>query len=213
LQGPFDFAHIVYGDRIFYDIYDDPEFIHRLLEMSCAAIIRGMDECLQRIPGSDTEVAHYNGLVMPRCLGGIKISEDTSTLLSKEMIQEFVTPYTNRILEYFHGGYIHFCGKNDHLLDEVMEHMPLAYGLNFGNPEKHDMEAVLQACAVNGKIFYGHIPRADEASLKDYFKKYLSSASSNGNIHLLLSYTCNEWQTPDGVKKDWNDALQEINHI
>jgi len=86
LQGPFDIAHLVYGDDIFYDLYDDPKFVHHLLDLSCHAIFRGMEECFKVIPNSDEMVAHYNELVMPRSIGGIKTSEDTSTLLSKSIL-------------------------------------------------------------------------------------------------------------------------------
>ena len=37
LQGPFDTAHIVYGDAIFYDLYDDPAFVHHLMDLCCHA--------------------------------------------------------------------------------------------------------------------------------------------------------------------------------
>jgi hypothetical protein len=111
LQGAFDTAHIVYGDTIFYDLFDDPGFVHHLLELSCEAIFMGMEACFKYIPGAEVKIAHYNGLVIPRAKGGIKISEDTSTLLSKAHIEEFVEPYINKILTHFGGGYVHYCGK------------------------------------------------------------------------------------------------------
>ena len=30
---------------IFYDLYDDPEFVHHLLELACQAMFKGMEEC------------------------------------------------------------------------------------------------------------------------------------------------------------------------
>jgi hypothetical protein len=110
LQGPFSIAHLVYGDEIFYDLYDDPAFVHHLLELSCQAIFLGMEACLKVIPNSDKHLAHYNNLIIPRSMGGIKVSEDTSTLLSKEHILEFVIPYLRIVLTRFGGGYVHYCG-------------------------------------------------------------------------------------------------------
>ena len=188
LQGPFDLAHLVYGDAIFYDLYDDPEFVRHLLELSCEAIFKCMDECLKHIPDADTEIRHYNNLAMPRGKGGIKISEDTSTLLSGEHIREFAAPYTERVLERYGGGYIHYCGKNENLYRAVMD-MPLAYGINFGNPDMHDMPGVLRECARNGKIYYGAIPEPEGENTTEYFRKCVSSAYLNGKIHLLLMYT------------------------
>ncbi len=43
--------------------------------------------------------------------GGIRISEDSATLISPKQIDEFVIPYDQKALEAFGGGFIHFCGK------------------------------------------------------------------------------------------------------
>jgi hypothetical protein len=188
LQGPFDTAHLVYGDAIFYDLYDDPEFVHHLLELSCEAIFMGMDECLKHIRGADAGIFHYNNLAMPRSIGGIKTSEDTSTLLSGDHVREFVVPYTTKVLERYGGGYIHYCGRNDHLYREVMD-MPLAYGINFGNPDKHNMTNVLRDCARADKIYYGSIPEREGETVAGYFKRCVSDAYLDGKIHLLLTYT------------------------
>jgi len=187
LQGAVDTAHLVYGDALFYDLYDDPDFIHHLLDLSCESIIMGMEECLKVIPDSQKHIAHYNSLVIPRSKGGIKISEDTSTLLSKEHVEEFVIPYMERVLSHFGGGYVHYCGKNEHLFDAVMN-SDIVYGLNFGNPEKHDMEYVLGKCRDTGKIYYGSIPRQENESLEEYFSRLLVASSGNGSCKLLLQY-------------------------
>lgn len=208
LQGPFDIAHIVYGDTIFYDLYDDPKFIHHLLELCCEAIKIGIEECFRVIPNSDNMIAHYNNLVLPRSVGGLKISEDTSTLLSKEQIEEFVAPYTNKILSYFGGGYIHYCGKNDHLYNEVMNN-DLVHGINFGNPEKHDMVQVLNDCAGKGKIYYGGIPNDEGLPIEEYFKKYLKVSRSGDRSMLLLRYSCKK-DDRNKVMDVWNRVNEEI---
>jgi len=202
LQGAFDTAHLVYGDQIFYDLYDDPDFVHHLLELSNEAIFLGMDEVMKRIPTDDC-IAHYNELVMPKTKGGIKISEDTSTLLSKDQLQEFVTPYTSKTLEHFGGGYIHYCGKNPHLFEEVMN-MKNAYGLNFGNPDMHDMEVVIKRCVKENKVFYGSINRKNDETIEQYFEKYhKASLDSSGKSQLLLSFGCGKNER-DEIADLWN---------
>lgn len=204
LQGAFDTAHLVYGDQIFYDLYDDPDFIHHILELSCQAIFMGMQECFKIIPGSQARVAHYNSLVMPRSKGGIKISEDTSTLLSKAHIDEFVVPYMHKLLERFGGGYIHYCGRNAHLFEAVMNE-PLAYGLNFGNPDKHDMYSVLEACAARDKIYYGLIIKDESEPAEEYFRKCLKASRKDDRSLLLLQYSCGE-RDRDSIVEAWNRA-------
>ncbi len=207
LQGPFDIAHLVYGDAIFYELYDDPEFVHHLLELSCQAIFLGMEECFKVIPDSDKKLAHYNCLVMPRSKGGIKTSEDTVTLLSKDHIQEFVVPYLEKVLSYFGGGWIHYCGKNPHLYKAIME-MPLVYGINFGNPELHDMEYVLRQCAERNKVYYVPIPKKEDESAEEYFSRYLNAAKAGDRCLLLLSYECKKEERRQ-VLETWEKACLE----
>ena len=168
LQGPFDMAHIVYGDAIFYDMYDDPTLVHYLLDLCCHAIILGFEASMAVIPDSEELVAHYNNLVIPRSKGGLKISEDTSTLLSRDAIDEFVVPYTRRILDYFGGGYIHYCGKNNHLFEAMLE-LDKAHGINFGNPEMHDMDEILGKIAKADMIYYGAINQLPGETERDFF--------------------------------------------
>lgn len=201
IQGAFDTAHILLGDDIFYEIYDDPDFVHHLLDLCCAAIDLAFRECLKRMPGSDTVIAHYNALAMPRALGGIKLSEDTSTLLKKEHIDEFVAPYIHRALEAAGGGYVHYCGKNEHLYQVVLDE-PLAYGLNFGNPDKHDMEQVLRDCAARGKVFYGGMPMKRAEDLRGFFLRMLRAATVDGRTYLLMEHFT-DVQRVDEVKDAW----------
>jgi hypothetical protein len=208
LQGAVDTAHLVYGDGFFYDLYDDPKFIHHLLDLSCEAIIIGMEECLKVIPGSNEYVAHYNSLVIPRTKGGLKISEDTSTLLSKDHIEEFVLPYLDRILSHFSGGYVHYCGRNQHLFNAVIDN-PLVYGINFGNPEMHDMKEVLQRCSHNGKVYYGAIYKDKDDSIEEYFTRLLNASNNGGMCNLLLQYSCKIEERND-VLSAWKRACDRI---
>jgi len=197
LQGPYDMAHIVYGDAIFYDMYDDPAFVHHLMDLCTQAIIWGMEQCLAAIPGSNEMVAHYSAVVIPRSMGGIKISEDTSTLLSPGAIDEFVVPYTSRILEHFGGGYIHYCGKNDYLF-KAMLGIKHSIGINFGNPDMHDMNEILSAIADAGKIYYGTINKLEGETEADYFTRV--KTASRGK--LLLSYNIGE-KDPEAALRNW----------
>jgi len=155
LQGPVDSAHLLYGDAFFYALYDDPGFVHHLLDLVHAALVRLMEDCFEIIqPGAF--VAHYNGLVLPSS-APLKISEDTTTLLGREHIFEHCVPRTKALLEHFGGGYVHYCGWNPHLYEAVVDHIkPL--GLNLGNREKHDMAAVLRDLAGRGMFYYGQCP-------------------------------------------------------
>lgn len=191
IQGAFDTAHLVLGDGIFYEMYDDPPFVHHLLELSAAAVCLAQDECLGRIDRAANEVTHYNSLALPRSTGGIKLSEDTATLLSKDQIDEFVMPYIRKIFNHTGGGYIHYCGKNPHLYKAVINE-PRVTAINFGNPDKHDMEQVLRDCAARGIFYYGSVPKCGGETAEAYFARLAEAAHRDGKIYLLLQYGCAE---------------------
>lgn len=206
LQSPFDIAHMVYGDSIFYDIYDDSGLVHHLLDLSCYAIELGVNEYSKIIPQYDSFVAHYSDLIIPRFRGGAKISEDTSTLLSSSQIDEFVTPYLNRVLDFTDGGYVHYCGVNPFLLETVFK-IDKAYGYNFGNPEMHDMDMILKTGSQSGKIYYGRLVRNDNESLVDYFGRVRCQATTDGKCRLLLQYYAN-YDEKDFVLDAWEQVKE-----
>jgi hypothetical protein len=206
LQDAIDIAHLVYGDAFFYDLHDDPEFINHLLDLSCTAIELGVNECLKIIPGSDKVIAHYNRLVMPRSNGGMKFSEDTSTLLGPWHIAEFTIPSLERQLEFTGGGYVHFCGHNDHLLDFCLKTEKVR-GVNFGDPQKYDMEDVLRRTADAGKVYYGAIPKNDNEDYKTYFEKLCKAATdSNGCCRLLLVMRASNQEQVEEIKSAWESV-------
>ena len=201
IQGPFDVAHLVYGDSIFYDLYDDPELMHHLLDLSCYAIELGFLECLKIMPDSDKVIAHYNELILPRSCGGIKLSEDTSTIISPEHIDEFVIPYTKRVLDFAGGGYIHYCGRNDHLFDSFLG-LEKVRGINFGNPDMHDMEEILQRISQKGKVYYGYVTKFEGENISDYFSRVRKAATVDGKCRLLLSYNAS-YDEKDKIIAAW----------
>lgn len=181
LQGPIDMAHLFMGNEFFYALYDDPDLVHHALELSVACEIYGMEKCFEIIqPGEFS--CHYNGLVLPSKTP-LKVSEDTSTLLCEEHLHEFMKPYTEKLLRHFGGGYIHYCGDNQHLL-ELVPHVENSIGMNFGNPERHDPKSVLETLRSLNKCYYGTfgaIPHEEQIAL---------SRSESGVYNSFLEVSC-----------------------
>ena len=208
LQDAVDVAHLVYGDSFFYDLYDDPPFINHLLDLSCTAIEIGVNECLKIIPGSDKVVTHYNQLAMPRSGGGMKFSEDTSTLLSPDHIAEFTVPSLNRQLDFTGGGYVHFCGYNSHLLDACLANEKVR-GVNFGNPERYDMEDVLRRLAKAGKVYYGSIPMKKEEDYVIYFTRLGKAAvDAKGCCRWLPVMYASGPEHAEEIRSAWKTAVK-----
>lgn len=181
LQGPIDVAHLLMGDVFFYDLYDEPELVHKALEMAVAADIYGMEKCFEIIQPTD-HVCHYNGLVLPGATP-LKVSEDTSTLLCKEHLLEYMKPYTEKLLAHFGGGYIHYCGNNQHLL-EIIPTVKKCIGLNFGNPERHDPKRVIGDLHRAGMIYYGNF---SQLSLEEHLKV---ARRQDGRYPVIITASC-----------------------
>ncbi|HEX2947955.1 MAG TPA: hypothetical protein VHV83_00025, partial [Armatimonadota bacterium] len=113
-QGPFDLAHLFYGEEIFYALYDEPEFVHQVLEKATKLYIRGT-KLLKTWIDEPLDGGYHWGYRLAN--GGVRACEDTSTLLSPDSIAEFVLPYQERALAAFGGGFIHYCGDNAALYD------------------------------------------------------------------------------------------------
>ncbi len=198
LQGVIDIAHLALGDQFFYELYDDEAFMAHLCDLSADAMIFGVRRVLDVI-GPSPYVAHYNDLVMPASTP-LKLSEDTTTLISAEHMAQYAMPATNRVLQTFGGGYMHYCGKNDHLLELALT-TPRFVGLNFGNPDKHDMEDVLRRVSAAGKVFYGNCMQRPGETNKSYFSR-LIKAQDDGRAHLLLPFHC-PLAAREDVLSDW----------
>lgn len=182
IQGPVDLAHLWLGNEFFYLVYDDPDVIHHALDLAVRCDIYAFDRCMEIIQPED-HVCHYNGLVLP-AEQPIKISEDSTTLICKEHIDEFMIPYSTRLLAHYGGGYIHYCGDNRYLLP-VTETLECSIGLNFGNPERHDFTEVLKALAENGKSYIATGPTPfDQAEL------IRAAAKKDGSFNLFLYEHC-----------------------
>lgn len=181
LQGPIDMAHLLMGDAFFYNLYDNPELVHKALEMSVAADIYGMEKCMEILQPTD-HVCHYNGLILPGATP-LKISEDTSTLLSKQHLLEFMIPYTEKLLARYGGGYIHYCGNNKHLL-EIIPTLKNCIGLNFGNPERHDPRSVLEDLHKVGMFYYGNF---NQVSLDENIKL---ARREDGQYNMFITASC-----------------------
>jgi len=186
--GPFEIAHSVYGHNIFYEIYDDPNFIHYLLDLCTELYIQVTDK-LKKIIGEERESC-YHGHALVRGIymrnGGTRISEDSATLLSPEHIDEFVIPYDRRALEAFGGGFVHYCGKHDYLLESYLQ-LEKVRAVNLGNPEMYDFDITMRKFEDYGKCYFGLWPKEDKETLEEYIYR-MKQATGGGRGGLILHF-------------------------
>jgi len=141
-QSPFNIASLILGERVYIDVYDNPELIHRLLHLITDTIIQ-FTRLHKQIIGEDLAGGYH---FQYRLQGGVRLCEDSSTLLSKNMYEEFCRPYNERIFDVFGGGYIHYCGAGKQILDSVLATKGIQ-AINFGNSEMQDIKQIYEKAA------------------------------------------------------------------
>ena len=48
---------------------------------------------------------------------------------------------TQKLLDYYDGGIVHFCGRGDHYVEALCK-IPKLYGINLSQPQYNDMETI-----------------------------------------------------------------------
>lgn len=211
--GPYEIAHSVYGDNLFYDIYDDPTFVHYLLEL-CTDVYIQVTKKLKKVIGEERgNCCHGHALVRGIYMrnGGTRISEDSATLISPQQIDEFVIPYDQKALEAFGGGFIHFCGKNDYLLESYLK-LNKVRAVNLGNPEMYDFDITMQKFIDYKKCYFGLWPKEDKETLEEYINR-IKKATVEGKRGLILhfdeemfpQYSCQD------ILQKWKEIMRSSN--
>lgn len=138
LQGPFNLYFLLRGQNAYTDLFDKPDFVHRVMEFITDTLIEITNYLAKYI--GQLDYGYYWNYVYP---GRIRNVDDNSTQISREHYLEFVHPYNVKLSKKCNGGIHHYCGKGDHILADIMS-IPGNYGLNFGNPEMQDFNFVLK---------------------------------------------------------------------
>lgn len=206
-QGPMDIAHLVRGDDIFLDMYDDPPFVHNLMELALAVYVAATKAMKANLEETFDMGAHVDGVYLAN--GAVRVCEDTPVILSPHLIETYVVPYTKRALAAFGGGYVHYCGRNDFLFHAMAE-VPEVHGFNFGMPQLNDMEQVMSVLLPKGKVYYGIWTRNESESLKNYFQRIMRAlCGSKRGLILVPELQCDEVREPQSVIDLWAQVQYE----
>jgi len=171
-QGIFDLSHLIRGQDILLDLFDDPDFVvflqHRSLELFLAAT----NMFKRQLGESRTSMIHGHG--MPTGVWfpdtGARISEDSCTLISPEMLKRFCIPFIIKAIEPFSRAFLHFCGRHDPFLEMVCELESIST-LNPGNPEKHDLDSLFALLGKTGTVYFGVIPAEKDEDRVAYLER------------------------------------------
>lgn len=177
-QGPFGLAHLIMGDELFYELHDDPPFVHHLMNFCVELGIR-THEWMKEISGEPRNSMYHSNTLYAENMG-IRICEDTTALLGPEAINEFAVPYTQQLAQHFGGAWVHYCGRNDNLTDAICR-IPEIRGINFGHVPgqeyDHQFEEDMQRCVDFKKVYFELWPRFKGESGSEYLRRLHGWAS------------------------------------
>ena len=168
-QGPFDLAHLMMGDDLFYTLYDDPPLVHHLMNI-CLELGIKTHTWMKEIIGEPGDHLYHSNAIYAENIG-IRICEDTTSIISPDAIHEFAMPYTRKLAQHFGGAWAHYCGRNDCLTDALCE-IPEIQGINFGGGgQPHNFPEDMQRCLKSSTISYQAWPRFKDESGKEYLNR------------------------------------------
>lgn len=186
-QGPFDLAHLMLGDDVFLELYDDPAFVHHLMNICLELGIR-THRWMKEVIGEPLTSMHHSNFLYSDSFG-IRICEDTTALLGREQIREFAIPYSKRLAGEFGGAWVHYCGYNEALTDAILE-QPEFKVLNFGHIPGHEREidffANMDKFAKAGKVNQNGWPKFPEETADAYIRR-LHKYAAQGVLVPIMS--------------------------
>ncbi|MCU0590696.1 MAG: uroporphyrinogen decarboxylase family protein [Desulfobacterales bacterium] len=171
-----------------------PREVHVLLEKVTEATIGYLKEQLARIRnlhGMSHEMWH-----IPREVG-VRISDDTASILSPKLYREFGVKYNSMISRAIGGLVVHSCGQVKNVVEPMMEIEGLR-GLDFTIPQT-DWEAVRKAAAGKTVLclrhyYWDHGPGA-QVDLAAYSQKLLDFFGRKGLFIQTSTPTAEEART------------------
>lgn len=185
-QGVFSLAHLFYGDQIFMDLAEDPEWVDELLEITLAVHTRVIRLLKENLREPDGELYHGHsfpqGVYFPNA--GVRISEDTATMVSPRMLDRFVVPWLVRSACTFGGCFVHYCGKHEHLFEQLCR-MPQVRAIDLGNPEKYAARRLLERCAAGGTVLFSPLPAEPGEDWSAYVSRLAGLVKQTGARMIL----------------------------
>lgn len=139
LQGPIDVCELLWGSEIFISFYDEPDLIDDILSLITQTYIKFMNKWYSIVGFKNPQYSSHWGYLQR---GKVLLRNDSLMNLSPEIYEDLIVKYDQMILNEFGGG-IHFCGKADHCINEMIGFKNLTW-IHISQPEYNDMEMIIK---------------------------------------------------------------------
>ena len=126
IQSPFNTAHLIRGNDILMDFFDDPESLDKLLGMVA-------DYMIMQVPVLNEQIGNTTGWFVDWGMlwkGYGRLSNCTSDLISPDFYHDHVLPQDLRVLEGIGGGRMHCCGSSHKVIENFARNKTIT-GLDF----------------------------------------------------------------------------------
>ncbi len=182
-QGVFDIAHLLAGDELFINIADpnEQDWVAELMNISKELYIKASRMLKSAMNEPDDFMIHGHGTGQGAAFmgAGVRMSEDTATLLSPSMISEWIIPAVTAAETEFGGVFIHFCGQHKNLFEQLCR-QECVKAIDLGNPEMYDTRWLMETCAATGTILYSRLPANPGETWQSYTERLGNLVNETG---------------------------------
>ena len=186
-QGVFDLAHLLYGDALFLDMAMDSKKVKAVLEVCSELYIKISHHLKSVLAEPKTSMIHGHGtpqgLFFPNT--GVRMSEDSTTLISNRMIEKFVLPHIVTAARPFGGVFIHYCGKHDDLFEQLCN-LDCVRAIDLGNPEAYDLEWLMTICAQTETVFFSRVAPEDKNENWESYVRRIANIQNKTKAQCVL---------------------------
>ena len=139
IQNPLGLAEMIWETNDFYiSLYEHPGKVHQLLELLCETVIEYID-AMKAV--CDNLCPLTWPLIWAPKEKGIYIADDTMSMVSPEMYEEFGVKYNNIISREFGGLMLHSCTMNERYFGKIIKNESLR-SVNFASQYSADMSSI-----------------------------------------------------------------------
>lgn len=140
VQSAFNSGHLIRGNDILFDFFDDPDHVKVLLRKVCDYMIEWIR--WTKAPISDETDWFYDAGGYWK--GGARISNCTMQIISPDQYRDFVMEEDIRFLNAVNGGRVHYCGSNSEVIRDFMR-IDSAYTFEIDS-QYHDLIEMCEIC-------------------------------------------------------------------
>lgn len=187
-QGPMATALQVVGyDNFCYWVQDDPDRIHKLMDLITDALIAWVKFQKVRTGQPLTGGSYPLSIKLPEGFGGVWLSDDDSVIMSAGIYREFIKPYNEKFLAAFGGGCIHYCGNSTQNIENYANTKGVTAINNFTLDNLEAAAKIRRALRDKGVVYMACDFTPADQRLDDYYLELMKAMDGPKGL-IIASY-------------------------